>query len=566
MISLLFALSLAARAGDARGKLEVPARDGTPLYTVWFLPEGDGPFPTVVTRVPYPMDPILAWQCRQLNEAGYACVFQHTRGQGRSGGVWEPFVHEEKDGEDLIAWIHQQSWSNQQIVWIGDSYLAATGWTVVAEDPGGISAMVSRVFAPSLYTSAYESGLMRHELMTAWMALMPDEDAGMVAGRRYHRALAHRPRMTMDEVAAGQVVPWYRAWLAGEDPASPFWTSGDPARFGAAAANTHVPVMFVGGWSDPFIDAQVEAWAVLPQRERSLFVIGPWDHLGNSPADVPLRGQDDPLAGGDGALQLPRVIAWLDANLKGVTSVTDLSGVFSYVIGGDRWEHYPTWPPPTTERRFEAAAGAGRCDGTLTEGGAPLAAPLQYRYDPEDPLPSRGGSGLLAGVVPLMNGVPPGFIRSPAHCDRREDVLQFRSAPLAAPLHLAGQIAVSLEVASDAPDTAFGFRLLEQRADGPEIILREGFVTLALRDGAPRQPYTPGERVTVLADASPLEAELHAGSELVLVLTSSSFPAFEAHPNVAGSIAEAAETRPAQQTVYRATLVLPEVVGESGSR
>ena len=121
---------------------------------------------------------------------------------------------------------------------------------------------------------------------------------------------------------------------------------------------------------------------------------------------------------------------------------------------------------------------------------AALSAPLSYRYDPEDPLPSAGGSGLLAGAIPLMKGVKPGFNRVKDTCDARGDVLRFVSEPLAEPLHFAGTVFAELDVSSSAPDSAFGFRLLVQR-EGRDIILREGFATLALRDGGPTQALCP---------------------------------------------------------------------------
>lgn len=543
-----------------RGVEDVAARDGTPLRTTWRVPAGDGPFPTVLTRVPYPMGALLDYQCRLLVRRGYACVYQDVRGRGASGGTWEPFVNEARDGEDTLAWIRARPWSDGRVAWLGDSYLAATGWTVAAGDPDALTTMVSRIFGPSLYTTAYEDGLLRHELVTAWMAIMPDERKDMLAGGRYHRALRHRPRATMDEVASGHAIPWFRQWLQGEDPTEATWTAGDAERFANVAQTTTIPVLMVGGWSDAFVESQVDAWERLGSRDRSLLVIGPWAHLGQTPGAIPLGGLAGP-GGSDGTmLQYPRVLDWLDVHVKGATPAYPVTGAVTYVVGGDRWEVRPDWPPPTRARRFDAVAGDGRCDGALVEGdGAPLAAPLDYVYDPDDPLPSRGGAGLLAGAIPGMNGVPPGFVRAPDECPRREDLLRFVSAPLDAPLHLAGRIAVELEVASDAPDTAFGFRLLEKRPGGAEIVLREGFATVALRDGAPRKPYTPGDRVTLVPDAAPLEAELQPGSRLVLVLTSSSFPAYEAHPNVAGLLSEATETAVARQRVFAATLVVPEV-------
>lgn len=536
-------------------RVRMVARDGATLPTHLFVPSGDGPFATVLTRTPYAMGPILDQQCRMLVRRGFACVWQEVRGRLRSDGEWSPFVHEERDGQDAVAWIRDQPWSDGRVAWLGDSYLSAAGWAVAAEDPDGLVTLVSRIFGPALYDSAFESGLVRHELFTAWMALMPDGRTRWFAAGPYHRALEHRPRTTLDEVAAGHEVPWFREWLVAEEATDPRWVEGDAGRFDRAPETTTIPVLMVGGWSDAFVEAQFDTWEHLASRDRSLLVVGPWAHLGQAPSAVPLRHV---RGEGGNAYQIPRVMDWLAVQLDGAAPSLPTSGVITYVVGGDRWVERAEWPPPTTELRLGLVAGADPCEGALVDGDA-RTAPVSWTYDPEHPLPSRGGAGLLAGAIPLMNGVKPGFVRDRSRCHRREDVARFVSAPLEAPLHLAGRVAVELEVASDAPDTAFGFRLLEQRANGEEIVLREGFRTLALRDGPPRRPYVPGERVGVRPDAQPLEVELHAGSRVVVLLTSSSFPAVEAHPNVAGVLAEATTTRIAHQQVFSGTLLLPRV-------
>lgn len=557
MLSLL-SLSFATTRLEA----EMPARDGVLLHTVVMAPDRPGPFPTVVTRVPYAVDKFMAIQCDIFVKRGYACVWQHVRGRGRSGGEWEPLVNEEKDGQDFLRWIHEQSWCNGKVGWVGDSYLAATGWAVAMDDPDGLTTLVSRVFGPGLYAAAYEQGLLRHELITAWMTIMPDRRNRYTVYKQYRRALLHRPRMTLDTVAVGHPVPWYREWLSAEDPASPVWKREDALRFQTAPEHTTIPVLFVGGWQDAFIGAQLEAWPRLASRSESFFVIGPWAHLGETFSAVKLR---DPEKRGEmlAALQIPKVLDWFDEHLRGLLPSEPARGVMSYVVGADRWEHRSDWPPPTKERRFQVVAGSGRCDGVLSEGAVSLLAPLTYDYDPENPLPSHGGDGGLAGALPGWGRASAGFLRAPDHCARRDDVLRFRSPPLSERLHFAGSLKVQMEVASDAPDTAFGFRLLEHRPEGTEFLLREGFSTLSLREGPPRRPYMPGDRVSIIPDATGLEAEVHQGSSLVLVLTSSSYPSYEAHPNTEGLLADATTTQIAHQQVFGATLMIPEVLPEN---
>ncbi|MBX2802512.1 MAG: CocE/NonD family hydrolase [Myxococcales bacterium] len=540
----------------------VQARDGVQLHTVVMKPRGEGPFPTVMTRLPYRLDLLVATECRRFVRRGYACVWQHVRGREESDGAWRPFFNDERDGQDFVQWVQGQSWSDGRIAWIGASYLAATGWTVAQGDPDGVKLLVSRIFAPPLHRSAFEDGLLRHELATAWMTKMPSSEDDQLGGARtYKRALAHRPRTTMDVASVGHEVPWFREWIRSEVPTDPFWQSPEPLRFENAAESMQVPVFMVGGWSDAFIDAQLDAWSRLSTRDESMLVVGPWAHLGQRPASFRMRGKRGPNSAGGGLLQGPRVMDWMDHHLKGTAPRTEHGGVVTYVVGGDRWERRDAWPPPTTRQRWGLSPGDTRCDGSLLVGEQPLQTPLRWTYDPEDPLPSRGGAGILAGALPLMGGVKPGFVRVRDLCRERSDVWRFVSAPLEAPLHFAGTVRMELKVASSAPDTAFGFRLLERRRGGKEIMLREGFATLALRHGPPRQPYAPGERVWLTPDAQPLEAELQPGSSLVVVITSSSFPAVEAHPNRAGVLAEAVDTQPAEQTVFEATLVMP-VVGD----
>ena len=68
--------------------------DGAELFTVVCLPENGGRFPTVIYRSPYVDAEELMSEdeiCRAKTdefaywlEAGYAVVFQHCRGRGRS--------------------------------------------------------------------------------------------------------------------------------------------------------------------------------------------------------------------------------------------------------------------------------------------------------------------------------------------------------------------------------------------------------------------------------------------------------------------------------------------------
>ena len=70
--------------------------DGEDFFTVVLLPERDGCFPTVIRRSPYvedlvnkTEDDVVQYHLHSYEpwlSRGYAIVFQHCRGQGKSTG------------------------------------------------------------------------------------------------------------------------------------------------------------------------------------------------------------------------------------------------------------------------------------------------------------------------------------------------------------------------------------------------------------------------------------------------------------------------------------------------
>ena len=107
----------------------VPMRDGVSLYTEIFLPLSFAAAPVVFIRSPYPYSrpsrndkrPISRYQ-----QAGYAVVFQLTRGQGQSQGQFRLLQDDIDDGYDAIQWLTEQPWCNGKVGMEGPSYLGST--------------------------------------------------------------------------------------------------------------------------------------------------------------------------------------------------------------------------------------------------------------------------------------------------------------------------------------------------------------------------------------------------------------------------------------------------------
>ena len=135
------------------------------------------------------------------------------------------------------------------------------------------------------------------------------------------------------------------------------------------------------------------------------------------------------------------------------------------------------------------------------------------------------------------------------------DVLSFASSKFSKATRIEGGITVHLIVSSSAPDTAFVVKLSEEFADGRVLEIRDDINTLALRNGSPKRlTYVP---VELVFDLPPIAWQIQAGSRLRFDVTSSNFPAFNAHPNRAELWSTVANPALAKQTIHGGSLEIP---------
>jgi putative CocE/NonD family hydrolase len=88
---------------------DVPARmrDGTVLRADVYRPGGTGPWPVLLSRLPYgKQTPVMTVMLDPPAAArrGFMVVIQDTCGRFASEGEWEPFTYEESDGYDTVRW------------------------------------------------------------------------------------------------------------------------------------------------------------------------------------------------------------------------------------------------------------------------------------------------------------------------------------------------------------------------------------------------------------------------------------------------------------------------------
>src|SRR5262252_10346564 len=129
-------------AVDLQWAVKIPMRDGVKLNATVFTAHGQkGPLPVIFTFTPYIGD---SYTDRAVYFAGHGYVYAlvDVRGRGNSGGEFEPFVNEGRDGFDVTEWLAKQSYCNGKVTMWGGSYAGFDQWSVLKEFPPHLATIV----------------------------------------------------------------------------------------------------------------------------------------------------------------------------------------------------------------------------------------------------------------------------------------------------------------------------------------------------------------------------------------------------------------------------------------
>jgi putative CocE/NonD family hydrolase len=178
------------------------------------------------------------------------------------------------------------------------------------------------------------------------------------------------------------------------------------------------PVHLLDGWYDLFTPQAIADYERLRQAGRQPYLtIGPWAHGSLGLMQVGMRES----------------IIWLRFHLLGDRSGLRDKPVWVYVMGAEEWREYSEWPPTGyPEQRWLLQSG-----GKLSTVIPKESEPDRYRYDPTDPTPAAGGTGLsISG--PKDNRA----------LEARADVLCYTSEPLDHDVEVIGPVRAELYIKS----------------------------------------------------------------------------------------------------------------------
>lgn len=134
-----------ATAYDIRWGVKIPLRDKVELNATIYLPhtpDGSVPkTPVVFTLTPYISDTYHA-RGAYFAAHGYVFALVDVRGRGNSGGDFEPFANEPRDGHDVVEWLAQQPFCDGKVAMWGGSYAGFDQWATAKEFPPHLATIV----------------------------------------------------------------------------------------------------------------------------------------------------------------------------------------------------------------------------------------------------------------------------------------------------------------------------------------------------------------------------------------------------------------------------------------
>jgi putative CocE/NonD family hydrolase len=522
-------------------QVPVPMRDGVRLSANVFRPSEHARVPAILVRTPYGKGIDITPNYQAFVDHGYAVVVQDVRGRYESEGAFLPLHQEPADGDDTLNWIARQPWSDGKIGMMGGSYVGIVQWKAALLNNPHLKAIFPVVSGYDDYRDRYYStgGAMKLGNRLEWMS-------ENLRAPGYHQDFAkyvlHLPVRSADVAALGWTSPLYRD-VAGHPDFDEFWRAISTKE---QLRKIRIPVFSVGGWYDNFVQSDLEAYAALHRSTGlSRIVVGPWPHN----MSYQFAGAD---FGPDSSVPIRTLqIEWFDQWLMGKdTALLSEPPLKIFVMGANKWREEREWPPEQARYKMFYLDSNGRAnslegDGAMGDQASKHHATDQYVFDPNDPVPTRGGS------VCCNPKVFPWGPMDQRPVEQRKDVLVYTTKPLKHDLEAIGPVQVVLYVATSATDTDFTAKLVDVFADGTARNLTDGILRLRYRNSLEKPELgKAGEIYRVTVDAGVTSNVFLKGHRIRVEISSSNFPRFDRNSNTGGAIADATRLLKASQTVY----------------
>ena len=569
---------------------QVPMRDGVCLYTEIFLPpeaatsvtikqsaalekNQKDTFPVILCRSPYPYSRFSRNGAKgtipKYLAAGYAMVFQLTRGQGQSEGHFRRYKDDVKDGYDAIQWFAEQPWCNGRVGMLGGSYSGVVQLLAAKSRPPALKCIMPTAFGGNSTESfPFANGVLKKGPFLQWLQLVDAErmddsdtrycDMNAINHPKFGPAFHARPTINAaDKLLSGDKLTCYRDVVSNPCD-NDYWK--DIHFTDDELAELDIPIFITDGWYDSTIgpiDFFTRFQKLQPNRDDRFLLVGPWNHAQTQGPAEPGYNDGDRIYPEKGAVDFFALrLAFFDRFLKegkekeGNGSEIQKDRVKVFIAGSpdskvNDWFHFPTFPAPGTEKKnlylhSQGDAHAFPGDGVLSWEQPGEEPTDHYTYDPNVPTNSISRSYKDRRPVEV-----------------RADVLTYTSDPLRKPLTILGDITLNLHAASSAPDTDWYAIITEVFPGGQSKSFHYAPTAYRARyrEGMDHEALlTPNKPEQFAIPMGPAGHQIAAGNRIRLSIFSSAFPEYEPNTNSGNPAATDTEMQIAEQTIFHDSL------------
>jgi uncharacterized protein len=464
--------------------VKIPMRDGVQLHgTLYSARQSGEPKPVIVTLTPYIGQ---LWHDFGVYFAshGYPFLAVDARGRGNSRGEFVPFVHEARDGHDIVEWVARQPYCNGKVAMWGGSYAAYDQWATARELPPHLATIVPVAPAYMGVDFPGRSNILPTYLMQ-WLTLVSGRtlqdklffNSERYWGARFREWFESGSSFAKLDAFLGNPSASFQEWLRHPTPDA-YWQSLNPTP--EQYARLRLPVLTITGCYD---DDQPGALMHYRQHLQYLpgaqhyLIIGPWDHYGTRTPKQEFCGVK---VGPASLVDLPRLhLDWYRWTLEGGPRPEFLQQrVAYYVMGAERWRYAGSLEEITSHSApLYLSAKNNPVDvfksGQLSSEGPTWSEPASYTYDPRD----ISLAELESTVDPESRGDQRMVYASVGK------QLIYHGAPLPADIEIAGFFSLSVWLAIDQPDTDFRAAVYEVLLDGSSILLSSDVLRARYRTG-----------------------------------------------------------------------------------
>jgi hypothetical protein len=528
---------------DMRWAVKIPMRDGVSLNATVFQPHGQkDPLPVIFTLTPYIGDSYTD-RAMYFAQHGYVYALVDVRGRGNSGGAFEPFANDAKDGYDIVEWFAKQPYCNGKVTMWGGSYAGFDQWSTLKEFPPHLATIVPaaaahpgvdfpfqyNIFGPYdeqwlTFTSGVTSNAMLFGSSAFWIARAREAYDQHLAYKDYDRLV-------------GNPLPVFQKWVQHPIP---------DAYYDAMAPNAEqykriaVPILTITGHYDgdqpgafTYYKRHME-YGTPEAKEKHYLIIGPWDHAGTR---TPRREVGGLKFGEASVLDLNKLhTEWYDWAMKGGRKPEFLKKRVAYYVvgeGAENWKYADSLESIANDNRTLRLSSNGNADsvfasGTLSESAASGAAGDKWTYDPLDTRPAEAAPDDDAGLTSqweVLNTFGNGAI--------------YHSKPFAEATEITGFLKLTIWLTMDVPDTDLEAEVYEILPGGGSVNLTGATMRARYRESLRQEKLvTPGKPEKYVFDNFTFfSRRIAKGSRLRLFVHCLNTPSTEKNYNGGGVVA-----------------------------